>query len=189
MKLNGKRVAILATDGFEQSELTSPRDALSRAGAKVEIISPKYGKIKGWLNGQWGQEVEVNTRLEDASPEDYDALVLPGGVINPDALRKNDVAVNFVRGFFQEGKQKPVAAICHGPQTLINADVVKHRRMTSYVSIRKDLENAGANWVDEEVVVDHGLVTSRSPKDLEAFNRKMIEEIGEGDHESVQISA
>lgn len=189
MKLNGKKVAILATDGFEQSELLSPREALLAAGAKVEVISPTHGKIRGWSKDHWGKEVEVNTWLEEAKPEDYDALVLPGGVLNPDSLRKNDVAVNFVKSFFKEGGQKPVAAICHGPQILINAEVVKHRKMTSYASIRKDLENAGANWVDEEVVVDHGLVTSRSPADLKAFNRKMIEEIVEGEHETVQISA
>jgi protease I len=178
--LQGKRVAILATDGFEQEELESPRQALDNAGALAEIVSLKPGMIKGWKHTDWGDQFEVDRTLDGANPHDYDALVLPGGVMNPDKLRANNDAVEFVRDFFRHGK--PVAAICHGPWTLINAGVVEGRRMTSYKSIQRDLENAGANWVDEEVVVDNGLVTSRQPSDLPAFNRKMIEEFAEGAH-------
>lgn len=178
--LQGKKVAILATDGFEQEELESPRQALDEAGALTEIVSPKGGMIKGWKHTEWGDQFEVDRTLGNANPHDYDALVLPGGVMNPDKLRANSDAVEFVRDFFRHGK--PVAAICHGPWTLINAGVVEGRRMTSYKSIQADLENAGADWVDEEVVVDNGLVTSRQPSDLPAFNRKMIEEFAEGPH-------
>lgn len=187
MKLDGKRVAILATDGFEQSELISPRKALLEAGAKVEVVSPENDSIKGWSKGEWAEPIKVNKRLEEADPSDYDALVLPGGVINPDKLRDNEKAVAFVRSFFSDGSQRPVAAICHGPQILINADVLDDRKLTSWSSIRKDLENAGATWADEQVVVDQGLVTSRSPDDLEAFNDKMIEEIAEGVHHNSHI--
>ncbi|HEX9980289.1 MAG TPA: type 1 glutamine amidotransferase domain-containing protein [Flavobacterium sp.] len=176
-----KRIAILATNGFEESELKSPKEHLEEQGWTAEIISPESGKIKAWANGDWGSEYTVDRTLDEASASDYDALVLPGGVINPDKLRVNDQAISFVKEFFNE--KKPVAAICHGPWTLINAEVVQGRKMTSYESIRKDLENAGANWSDEEVVVDMGLVTSRSPKDLPAFNRKMVEEIKEGKHD------
>jgi protease I len=178
--LHGKRVAILATDGFEQDELASPRQALLDAGAVAEIVSLKGGMIKGWKHTDWGDQFKVDRTLDGASPHEYDALVLPGGVMNPDKLRANTDAVEFVRDFFRHGK--PVAAICHGPWTLINAGVVEGRRMTSYPSIQQDLVNAGAEWVDEEVVVDNGLVTSRQPSDLPAFNRKMIEEIAEGQH-------
>lgn len=188
MKLDGKKVAILATNGFEYSELVSPREALLEAGAKVEVIAPEGEKIKGWSKGNWGDEVKVNVLLENADADSYDALVLPGGVINPDSLRKNETAIDFVQSFFKAASQRPVAAICHGPQVLINADVVKGKKITSWASIRKDLENAGADWVDEEVVVDQGLVTSRSPKDLDAFNEKMIEEISEGVHETKAYS-
>jgi protease I len=178
--LQGKKVAILATDGFEQVELESPRQALDEAGALTEIVSLKPGMIRGWKHTEWGDQFEVDRMVAEANPHDYDALVLPGGVMNPDKLRVDKDAVEFVRDFFRHGK--PVAAICHGPWTLINADVVEGRTLTSYHSIQMDLVNAGAHWVDEEVVVDNGLVTSRQPSDLPAFNRKMIEEFIEGAH-------
>ncbi len=184
MKLQGKKVAILATNGFEESELTSPRKALLDAGAEVHIVSPDEegkGRIRSWDDKDWGSYFNIDKKLDDASPDDYHALMLPGGVMNPDQLRMNDEAVQFIRSFFEAGK--PVGAICHGPQLLIEADVVGGRRLTSYPSVRTDLENAGAHWVDEEVVVDEGLVTSRKPADLEAFNRKLVEEVGEGVHE------
>ena len=176
-----KRIAILATDGFEESELKSPKDAMEKEGFDVDIVSLKSGKIKAWADGNWSKEYAVDKTLSEVSAKDYNALVLPGGVINPDKLRREETAVSFVRDFFTQ--KKPVAAICHGPWTLIEAEVVKGRRMTSFGSIRKDLENAGANWVDEEVVVDEALVTSRNPDDLPAFNAKLIEEIKEGKHE------
>src|SRR5436309_288757 len=179
-QLNGKRVAILVTEGFEQVEMTEPRKALEDAGARTDLVSPARGKVKGWQHTKWGDEFPVDVPLHGARPEDYDALVLPGGVMNPDKLRTNDAAVHFVRAFFDAGK--PVAAICHGPWTLIEADVVRGRTMTSWPSLQTDLKNAGANWVDREVVTDNGLVTSRKPDDLPAFNRKMIEEFGEGVH-------
>ena len=179
--LNGKKVAILVADGFEQSELLDPRKALEDAGAETEIVSPVEGKVQGWNDEDWGKKLAVDVPLSEADADNYDALLLPGGVMNPDKLRANDEAVDFVRAFFDAGK--PVAAICHGPWTLINAGVVEGRKMTSYASIRVDLENAGALWVDEEVVVDNGLVTSRQPSDIPAFNEKMIEEIAEGRHE------
>lgn len=178
--LKNKRVAILATDGFEESELMEPKNALEENGAEVHIISPKTGKIKGWKQGNWSTEIEVDRTIGEASSRDYHALVLPGGVINPDKLRREKQAVDFVRAFFSE--HKPVAAICHGPQMLIEADVVRGRTLTSFPSVKTDLKNAGANWVDREVVVDEGLVTSRSPQDLKAFNAKLIEEIKEGKH-------
>ncbi len=184
MHLTGKKVAILATDGFEEVELTSPRDALKQHNATVHIVAPDEkgtGKIRSWAEKDWGREFDVDVRLAEADPDHYDALVLPGGVLNPDKLRMNGFAVEFIRTFFERGK--PVAAICHGLQTLIEADVVSGRRLTSYPSVKTDLRNAGANWVDEEVVVDEGLVTSRSPKDLPAFNAKMVEEFAEGIHE------
>ena len=176
-----KRIAILATDGFEESELKSPKDAMEKEGFDVDIVSLKSGKIKAWADGNWSKEYAVDKTLSEVSAKDYNALVLPGGVINPDKLRREETAVSFVRDFFTQ--KKPVAAICHGPWTLIEAEVVKGRKMTSFGSIRKDLENAGANWVDEEVVVDEALVTSRNPDDLPAFNAKLIEEIKEGKHE------
>jgi len=175
-----KKVAILATNGFEESELASPKEAIEQQGWVAEIVSLTSENIKSWRDGNWGIDYRVNHTVDKVSSKDYDALVLPGGVINPDKLRTNEKALSFVKGFFDE--KKPVAAICHGPWTLINANVVEGREMTSYASIRKDLENAGAIWTDEEVVVDMGLVTSRSPKDLPAFNKKMIEEIKEGIH-------
>ncbi|AFL82092.1 intracellular protease, PfpI family [Aequorivita sublithincola DSM 14238] len=176
-----KRIAILATDGFEESELKSPKEAMEKEGFTVDIISEKEGKIKAWADGNWGKEYSVTNTIENAKVADYNALVLPGGVINPDKLRRNKHALKFVQDFFEQ--KKPVAAICHGPQTLISAGVVKGRKMTSFSSIKDDLINAGANWVDEEVVVDEGFVTSRNPNDLPAFNSKLIEEIKEGKHD------
>jgi protease I len=183
--LNGKKVAILVEDGFEQIELTSPKEALEKAGAKTHIISPKRDKVKGWEHTQWGQEFPVDVSLDKANANEYDALLLPGGVMNPDKLRTSKQAVQFVRSFFDQGK--PVAAICHGPWILVEADVVNGRKVTSNTSIQTDLKNAGANWVDQEVVVDQGLVTSRKPDDLPAFNRKMVEEIAEGQHERQRV--
>ncbi len=176
--LKGKRVAILATDGFEQSELTEPRKALDEAGAKTVVIAPKSGAIKGWKNRNWGDDVEVDVPLERAQPDDYDALLLPGGVLNPDKLRTDPAAVRFVRAFFDS--EKPVAAICHGPMMLIEADVLRGRRATSWPSLKTDVRNAGAEWLDQEVVVDGLLVTSRKPDDIPAFNRRMIEEVADG---------
>lgn len=178
--IEGKTVAILATHGFEQSELMEPLDALRKAGATVEVVSPDAGSIKGWKDHDWGKMVPVDRVLKDANPDNYDALVLPGGVMNPDSLRMREDAIKFVRAFFAAGK--PVSAICHGPQILIDCNVLDGREVTSYPSIRKDLKNAGANWVDREVVVDQGLTTSRTPADLPAFIAKTIEEIGEGIH-------
>jgi protease I len=178
--LSGKKVAILATDGFEQDELLSPLEALKEAGAEVQVVSPNEGKIKGWKDADWGKKVKVDVGLSEADPEDYDALVLPGGVMNPDHLRRDVLALEFVKSFFRAGK--PVGAICHGPWTLIDAGVIHGRKVTSYESIQTDLKNAGAEWVDEEVVVDNGLVTSRKPDDLPAFNAKLVEEIAEGIH-------
>ncbi|HEY9197349.1 MAG TPA: type 1 glutamine amidotransferase domain-containing protein [Mucilaginibacter sp.] len=178
--LSDRKVAILTEEGFEQIELTSPKEALEAAGATVHVISPKSGKIKAWDKTNWGIEIDVDRQLGDVSPDDYDALVLPGGVLNPDKLRQNKDAVAFASAFLDEGK--PVASICHGPQLLIETGMISGRRLTSYPSLQTDLKNAGADWVDEEVVVDNGLVTSRRPDDLEAFNRKAIEEIGEGIH-------
>ena len=179
-QLSGRKVAILATDGFEQSELEQPRDALKAAGATVEIVSLKSGEIRGWKNKDWGTAVKVDRALDQAKAATYDALVLPGGVINPDKLRVEPKAVQFVRDFFQA--KKPIAAICHGPWLLVEAGVIEGVQATSYKSIRTDMENAGALWVDQEVVVDRGIVTSRSPDDLPAFCRKAVEEIAEGRH-------
>lgn len=181
-RLNNRKVAILSTNGFEESELSSPREALLEAGATVHIISPETGAIKGWKDGNWSREFPVDRSLADADPADYDALVLPGGVMNPDKLRMDKDAVAFATHFFEQGK--PVAAICHGPQTLIETGMLKGREVTSFASLKTDLENAGARWSDQEVVTDRGLVTSRTPDDLPAFNRKMIEEIAEGVHNS-----
>jgi protease I len=175
-----KKVAILATDGFEQSELESPLQALKAAGAEPKIVSLKAGKIQGTVHGEKADKFDVDLTLDQANPEDFDALVLPGGLYNPDTLRTNSTAIDFVRSFAQAGK--PIAAICHGPWLLIEAEVVRGRKLTSWPAIKTDVRNAGGRWVDEEVVVDNGLVTSRKPDDLPAFNRKMIEEIGEGIH-------
>jgi protease I len=180
-KLNDLTIAILTEEGFEQVELTSPREALEKAGVTVHIISPQKDEVKAWNETDWGIRVRVDKPLNEASPEDYDCLMLPGGVLNPDKLRLNEEAVEFVKHFLETGK--PIAAICHGPQTMIETGLLEGRRMTSYPSIKSDLINAGVEWVDEEVVTDHGLVTSRSPKDLPAFNKKMLEEFAEGVHE------
>ncbi len=179
--LSNKKVAMLATNGVEESELNEPKKALENAGVNVHIISEKSGSIKAWANGNWGKEFQVDKTVDEASESDYHALVIPGGVQSPDKLRANEKAVKFVKSFFQS--HKPVAAICHGPWLLAEAGVLKDRKMTSYHSIKTDMKNAGANWVDEEVVVDEGLVTSRAPGDLPAFNDKMLEEIREGKHQ------
>lgn len=176
-----KRIAILATDGFEESELKSPKEAMEKAGFTVDIVSLKSGEIKGWSDGNWSNSYKVDRTIEKVKADEYNALMLPGGVINPDLLRVNEDVLTFVRDFFKQ--EKPVAAICHAPLTLISAGVVKGRKMTSYKSIKDDLINAGAKWVDQEVVVDQGFVTSRNPNDLPAFNAKLIEEIKEGKHE------
>lgn len=178
--LNNRKIAILTENGFEESELLSPKKALEEAGATVHIISPEKDKVRAMKDHQWSVEVKVDKKISEVHADDYDGLMLPGGVINPDKLRTNSEAITFIQDFFKSGK--PVAAICHGPQTLISAGVVKGRKMTSYPSIKQDMINAGVNWVDEEVVVDQGLVTSRSPKDLPAFNAKIIEEFAEGVH-------
>ena len=170
--LEGIRVAILATDGFEQSELTEPRKALDAAGAVTKLVSPKSGKLRGWNHKEWGEEVQVDQPLDAADPQNYDALVLPGGVMNPDALRMQPKAVAFVKSFFDAGK--PVGAICHGPWTVIESGAAKGHRMTSWPSLKTDIRNAGADWVDQEVVVDANLVTSRKPDDIPAFNREII---------------
>jgi protease I len=169
--LNGVRVAILATDGFEQAELVEPRRALVAAGADTQVVSPKQGKVRGWKMKEWGDEVDVDQALDTADPEDYDALLLPGGVINADALRMQPKAIRFVKSFFDDGK--PVGVICHAPWALIESGVVRGHRMTSWPSLKTDLTNAGAQWVDAEVVVDGKLVTSRKPDDIPAFNREI----------------
>ena len=179
-RLDGKKVAILVADGFEQVELTEPKEALEKAGADTDIISPSGHKVRGWEETEWGKRFRVDVPLKKATADDYDALLLPGGVMNPDKLRLEPKAIDFIRAFFDDGK--PVAAICHGPWTLIDAGAARGRRVTSYPSIKMDLKNAGADWVDEQVVVDNGLVTSRKPADIPAFNRKMIEEFAEGVH-------
>jgi protease I len=180
-KLAGKKVAILATDGFEQSELTEPRRKLLEAGATAHVIAPQAGTIQGMQHHDKGEKVTVDRALDGVQPDEYDALVLPGGVANPDALRTNETAVRFIKAFFEA--KKPVAAICHGPWTLVEADVVRGRTLTSWPSLKTDIRNAGGQWVDREVVVDNGLVTSRKPQDLEAFSKKMVEEFAEGRHQ------
>jgi protease I len=179
--LAGKRVAILVENGFEQVELTEPRKALEQAGAKTAIVSPVQGRVRGWKFTEWGDEMDVDVPLANAREQDFDALLLPGGVINPDKLRLHKEAIALIRAFYNA--KKPIAAICHGPWTLINAGAVRGRKMTSWPSLEVDLLNAGAEWVDEEVVTDQGIVTSRKPDDIPAFSRKMIEEIAEGRHE------
>ena len=179
--LKGKRVAILVAEGFEQSELEGPKQALEEAGAEALIVSPaEEGWVHGWQHFDLGDLYEVDVPLAEADAAEFDALLLPGGVANPDQLRMQPEAVEFVRAFFDAGK--PVAAICHAPWTLIEAGVVKGRTLTSWPSVKTDLVNAGANWVDREVVVDNGLVTSRKPDDIPAFNEKMLEEFAEGTH-------
>lgn len=177
-RLKGKRLAILATNGFEQSELEQPKRAIEAAGGRADVVSLALGQIRGWEHTDWGSSVAVDVDLDEAKPDDYAGLVLPGGVINPDKLRMAPAAVGFVRAFIKAGK--PIAAICHGPWTLINAGGVRGRKLTSWPSLQVDLENAGATWVDEPVVVDGGLVTSRKPDDLPAFNRKLIEQFAAG---------
>lgn len=179
-ELKGKKIAILVANGFEEVELTEPRKALEQAGAQTQIISPEQGKVKGWNHTDWGDELSVDVPLKSAQASEYDALLLPGGVMNPDKLRMNPEAVQFVQSFVDA--KKPIAAICHGPWTLIETGMVKGRTMTSYPSLQTDLRNAGAEWVDREVVTDKGLVTSRNPNDIPAFNRKMVEEFAEGKH-------
>lgn len=180
-KLDNKKVAILVENGFEEVEFTKPLEALKNAGAECKVISPQQGKVKAWDKKNWGNEYDVDINLSDANPADFNCLLLPGGVMNPDYLRVNNKAVDFVKHFFAEGK--PIAAICHGPWTLIETGALQGRTLTSWPSLKTDLKNAGANWIDEEVVVDSGLVTSRKPGDLEAFCNKMIEEYAEGVHE------
>ena len=180
--LQGKKIAILVEEGFEQVELTEPLKALKDAGAEAHIISPnKNSEIKAWNHTEWGDKFKVDKKLSDVNADDYNGLVLPGGVMNPDKLRANKDAVDFTNKFMESGK--PVAAICHGPWTLIETGKVKGKKMTSYHTLKTDLKNAGADWVDQEVVVDQGLVTSRNPDDLPAFNKKMIEEFAEGKHD------
>jgi protease I len=173
-------ILILATDGFEQQELTVPRDELRKKGARVDVATPTGHSIRGWDKTDWGETAPADLKIADATPDDYDALVLPGGVINPDKLRVDDDAMRIVRSFVNSGKV--VAAICHGPWLLVQADAARGRNMTSYKSIRKDVENAGAHWVDKEVVTDDGIITSRSPEDLPAFVAKIVEEVEEGRH-------
>ena len=186
-QLEGKKIAILATDGFEQVELTEPKENLEVAGAKVTVLSikpgegGKAGEIKGWDKTDWGKSVKVDRLVYDAKTNDFDALVLPGGQINPDKLRLDEGAVAFVRAFAESGKT--VAAICHGPWTLIEAGVVKGKTMTSWPSLHTDLKNAGAHWVDEEVVVDGNLITSRKPEDIPAFSKAIVDAVVKGmDH-------
>jgi protease I len=179
-QLVGRRVAALVARGFEQEELLRPRDALTAAGAIVDVVSPEWPTVLGWNHTKWGDEIAVDRSLDGARADDYDALLLPGGVMNPDRLRMNPSAVEFVRQFFDDGK--PIAVICHGAWTLVEADVVRGATMTSYPSLKTDLQNAGATWVDRDVVVDRGLVSSRRPADLPAFVDKMIEEFAEGRH-------
>jgi protease I len=171
--LRGLTVAILVTDGFEQVELIEPRKALDQAGPETRVVSPKAGRVRGWKFTDWGDEVQVDAPLDQAKPEDFDALLLPGGVMNPDSLRMAPKAVAFAKAFFDAGK--PVAAICHGPWTVLEAGAARGRQMTSWPSLKTDLKNASANWVDKEVVVDQQLVTSRKPDDLPAFNQEMIQ--------------
>ena len=171
-KLEGLRVAILATDGFEQSELLEPRKALDAAGATTEVVAPKPRAIRGWSHKEWGESVDVDETLEDVDAKDYDALLLPGGVMNPDALRMEPKAVAFVKDFFDAGK--PVAAICHGPWTVVESGAAAGRTMTSWPSLQTDIRNAGGEWIDQEVVVEDNLVTSRRPDDIPAFNREML---------------
>lgn len=185
--IEGLKVAILVTEGFEQQELTEPRRALDNAGATTSIVSPQVSEVLGWNHFDKGDLFKVDVTLTDADPADFDALLLPGGVANPDQLRIEPKAINFIKAFFSAGK--PVAVICHGPWTLIEADVVKGRTITSWPSLKTDLINAGAKWVDEEVVADNGLVSSRKPEDLPAFNKKMIEEFAEGFHKGQSATA
>lgn len=178
--LEGKHIAVLMTDGFEEVEYTEPKAALEKEGAQVSLVSPKDKEVKAWDKDHWSKSYQVDQVVGFADVNDYDALLLPGGVINPDKLRRSQEAVNLVNDFIKSGK--PVAAICHGPQMFTEIEAVKGLKLTSFPSVQTDLENAGAEWVDEEVVVDNGIITSRSPGDLPAFTRKMVEEFAEGRH-------
>jgi protease I len=180
--LQGKKVAILVTDGFEQSELLEPRKALDQAGALTQVVSPAGSQVKGWNHKEWGNEVPVDVPLKSAKPDEFDALLLPGGVMNPDQLRMQPEAVQFVKSFTDAGK--PVAAICHGPWTILEAGALRGITMTSWPSLKTDLKNAGANWVDKEVVADGNFVTSRKPDDIPAFNREMIRLFGQNSGQS-----
>ncbi len=184
-KLDGKKVAILVTDGFEQVEMTKPREALEEAGAQTKIVSPKSGQIQGMNHADQGDKFDVDVSLDAARPEEFDALMMPGGLMNPDELRAAPDALEFTKHFFREGK--PVAALCHAPWVLIDAGVVRGRKLTSWEHIQTDVKNAGGNWVNQEVVVDNGLVTSRKPGDIPAFNKKMIEEFCEGKHDPAAL--
>jgi protease I len=178
--LKDLKVAILTENGFEQSELLRPKQAMEEAGVTVQIVSPQRKEVRAWDETDWGITISVDKSLDDANPEDYDGLMLPGGVMNPDKLRMNKKAVDFIKHFIQSSK--PLAVICHGPQTMIETGLLRGRTMTSYPAIKTDLINAGVNWQDQEVVVDTGIVSSRSPGDLDAFNRKLLEELAEGVH-------
>jgi protease I len=181
-KIDGKKILILATNGFEQTELEVPRDRLKAAGATVDVVSPETGEIKGWDQKDWGRPVKVDKSLDDVSADDYDAIVLPGGQINPDLLRVNEKALKLIRAFYDQ--KKVVAAVCHAPWLLIETGIIKGRKATSYHSIKTDVINAGAKWEDSEVVTDQGLITSRNPGDLEAFSAKIVEEVAEGRHQA-----
>ncbi len=180
-KLEGKKIAIVVTDGFEQVELTEPKKALEEAGAETHIIALKEGEVKGWNHTDWGDKFKVDKTIGSVNADDYNGLLLPGGVMSPDKLRADEKVVSFVSRFMESGK--PVAAICHGPWTLIETGKLQGKKVTSYHTLKTDLKNAGAEWVDQEVVVDNGLVTSRNPDDIPAFNKKIIEEFAEGRHE------
>jgi len=180
-RISEAKILIISADGFEESELKTPLEKLRQAGATVEIASPEGKPIKAWAKKDWGDTLDADLAIGDVKLDHYDALVIPGGQINPDLLRVNEKAVQLVRDFVDSGK--PVAAICHGPWLLVEADAVRGRTVTSYNSIKTDVKNAGGKWVDQEVATDDGIITSRSPKDLEAFVSKIIEEIGEGVHD------
>lgn len=184
--ISDKRIMILSANGFEQSELMVPKQKLEEAGAKVDVVSLKVGEIRGWKDGDWGEKVSVDCTIDAVNVDEYDALVIPGGQMNPDFLRADDDAVAFVRDFF--ATKKPVAAICHAPCVLVEAGIAKDRTMTSYHSMATDVKNAGAKWVDKEVAVDGGLITSRNPNDLDAFCSKIIEEVQEGRHEDRKVA-
>lgn len=183
--LNNSNILIISQDGFEHSELFSPREAMNKHGATVHLASEKTDPIKSWKDNNWGEEITPDLTFENVDVSNYDALIIPGGQINPDLLRVNDDAVNIVKSFAKDGKV--IAAICHGPWLLAEADIIKGRDITSYASIKTDMINAGGNWTDTEVAVDNGIVTSRSPEDIDAFNRKIVEEIQEGTHKREKL--